>query len=192
MVKLKSFLLALLLLVFLFFLGFFGINFVMKFVVGHGNEVEVPNLQGVDYDVARKRCSELNLYLQKTDFMHDEDIEKGKIISQNPHPGIKTKEFRNIEVVVSEGPEMVRIPFLENLSVSAAKLKLENVGLRLGEKKYRYSNEVKADKIIYSQPFADELIPRDSTVDVVVSLGKLPQASDKIDEYKSLLDELNN
>ncbi|HCX73013.1 MAG TPA: hypothetical protein DHM37_04775 [Candidatus Cloacimonas sp.] len=94
-------------------------------------------------------------------------------------------------MVVSEGPEMVRIPFLENLTLSAAKLKLENVGLKLGEKKYRYSDEVEADKIIYSQPFADELIPRNSSVDVVVSLGKLPQVSDKREEYKSLLDQLN-
>jgi serine/threonine-protein kinase len=191
MAKFKSFSLAVILLIVLFFIGFFGINIIMKFIVGHGNEVEVPNLKGVDFDVARKKLKEMNLYLQKTDFVHDEDIEKGKIISQEPHAGIITKEFRKVEVVVSEGPEMVRIPFLENLSVSAAKLKLENVGLKMGEQKYRYSDEVEADKIIYSQPFADELIPRNSTVQVIVSLGKLPQVSDKRDEYKSLLDQLN-
>jgi len=191
MAKFKAFFLAVVLLIALFLIGFFGINIIMKFIIGHGNEVEVPNLKGMHFEVARKTCKDLNLYLEKTDFVHDDQIEKGKIISQEPHPGIMTKEFRKIEVVVSEGPEMVRIPFLENLTLSAAKLKLENVGLKLGEKKYRYSDEVEADKIIYSQPFADELIPRNSSVDVVVSLGKLPQVSDKREEYKSLLDQLN-
>lgn len=186
--KFKALLVSLGILMLIFVSGFVGINIIMKIAVGHGNEIEVPDLTGVDFNVALKQCADLNLYLEQKEFIHNDEVERGKIISQDPHPNIKTKKFRTIKVVVSEGPEMVRIPFLENLSITEAKLRLENVGLYLGEKKYRYSDEVEKDKIIYSQPPADDLIARKSDVQVVVSLGRLTNSSERTDHWKDLLD----
>ncbi|MBT4333356.1 MAG: PASTA domain-containing protein, partial [Candidatus Cloacimonetes bacterium] len=114
-------------------------------------------------------------------------IEKGKIISQKPNPGIMTKKYRTISVVLSNGPEMVRIPYLDNLSIVQAKLKLENAGLFIGEKVFRYSDEVAKGKVIYSQPLADELIPKKSEVEVIVSLGKYTTSSGDDNKWKDLL-----
>ena len=161
----------------------------MKLVVGHGNEVLVPNLVNTDYNVAIKICVDHKLYLQQIEVVNNDEFEKGRIISQNPHPNIKTKKYRTVEVVVSNGPEMVRIPFLYNLKVVEAKLKLENAGLNLGKKIYRYSDDVDEGKVVYSQPVADELIAKRSGVDVIVSLGKYSSNSSSNSKWKDLLND---
>lgn len=185
--RIKAILITLLIIIGLFIVGFLGTNIVMKLVVGHGNNVEVPDLVGMNFNVAVKKCDRLKLYLEKSELVHSDEFEKGQIISQQPHPEIMTKKYRTINVVVSEGPEMVRIPYLFNLSVTEAKLKLESAGLRLGDKKYRYSDLVEKDKVIYSEPMADDLIARKSEVSIAISLGKLENSSSS-DKWRDLLD----
>jgi len=187
--KIKPYLIVVSILMAAFILGFLGINLIMKLVVGHRNEVKVPNIVGLNYEVARKNSKDLKLYVQENESIHNDDFEKGKIISQEPYHDIMTKKFRTIKVIVSKGPEMVRIPYLDNLSEMEARLKLENAGLFLGKKIFRYSDYVKKDKVIFSQPMADEQIARKSKIDVIISLGKLPEASPKHDKYKKLLDD---
>ena len=189
MQKYKAILMAVGIMFVVFIVAFFGTDIVMKIIVGHRNEVIVPDLRDMDFVVARKKCKEHKLYLEQKELVHNDEIEKGKIISQNPNPDIMTKKHRTISVVVSNGPEMVRIPYLDNLRVVEAKLKLENAGLTIGEKIYRYSEEVVKGKVLYSQPMADELIPKRSAVNVVVSLGKYSTSSSSNDKWKNLLDD---
>ena len=183
-----SILISIGLLIVIFLIGFFLFNIVMKIAVGHGDEVNVPDLSNINFNVAVKICESNKLYLEQVEVVNNDDVEKGKIISQNPHPGIKTKKFRTVEVVVSNGPEMVRIPFLYNLSAREAKLKLENAGLQIGEKIYRYSDDVDKNKVVYSQPVADELIAKRSPVDVIISLGSYTPSSSE-NKWKNLLDD---
>ncbi len=189
MVKVKALLITLGILIGVFVFGFFGTNIVMKLAVGHGNVVKVPQLSGMDINVAINKCKELKLYVEQIDNVYSDDFEKGQIISQDPHAEINTKKFRTIKVVVSEGPEMVRIPFLYNLSITDSRLKLENVGLKVGKKQYRYSDIVDVDKVIYSEPNADALIAKKSEVDIVVSLGKLASSNEENNKWLNLLDD---
>ena len=66
-------------------------------------------------------------------------------------------------------------------------MKLENAGLFLGEKVFRYSDEVKKGNVIYSQPMADELIPKKSSVKIIISLGKYTTSSGDDNKWKNLL-----
>ena len=188
----KGFLVSVLILILSFVIGFFGINILMKFMVGHRNEVKVPDIVGLKKDSAVKRCKSVDLYMQETDYIHSNDIEKDKIISQEPHAGIMTKKYNTINVVVSKGPEQVHIPYLDNLSLEEAKLKLENAGLKLGKKIFRYSSSVKKGKIMYSDPMAEETIAKGSSVNVIISLGNLPDSRKNLNKYKNLLDDLSD
>jgi beta-lactam-binding protein with PASTA domain len=42
-----------------------------------------------------------------------------------------------------------------------------------------------------SNPLADERVPRGSSVDIIISLGKIEGSDSKYEKYKDLLDELN-
>ena len=159
----------------------------MRIVVAHKNEVVAPNLLNKTFDTAVKICKQDGLYAKVDKYVNSKDIPKDKIISQEPHAGIKIKKYRTIKLVVSKGPELVRIPYLDNLTVNQAKIKLENAGLFLGKKKYQYSKELPKNKIIYSQPYADDLIPRGGKVDVVISLGKLKTGKSNSNRYRKYL-----
>jgi eukaryotic-like serine/threonine-protein kinase len=187
--KLKPYLMSAGILLAVFIFAFFFMDVLLNIITGHKNEVDVPDLSGMNYELAVKKCKNLNLYLEDIERIHNVDIEKGRIISQNPHTGIKTKKFRTVKVVVSEGPEMVRVPFLDNLTASQAKLRLENVGLFLGDKKYRYSEDIVKNNVLYSLPAADELVPKKSKTDIYISLGNYSAGSSKDSKWKNLLDK---
>lgn len=183
----KAFFIAVFILILSYVVGFFGINILMKIVVGHKNEVITPDLVNMSFDSAVQKCKKMKLYAQVGSYVNSKDIPKDKVISQDPHSGIKIKQFRTVKLVVSKGPELVRIPYLDNLTVSNAKLKLENAGLFLGKKKYQYSSVLPKGKIISSEPYADDLIPRGGKVDIIISLGKLKAGKSRQSKYQNLL-----
>ena len=169
--------------------GFWGANFSLRLVTKQGLEVDVPDIKMKNFDVARKELKGLGLYVQEKKRVHDNDIPKGKIISQSPDVGMKTKKNRSIEVIVSNGPEMVYVPHLDNISLSQAKLRLKNADLYPGKVNYRYSDEVKKNKVIYSSPQAVTPVPRKSKIDLVISSGKLPQTDGKKSQHWEILNE---
>jgi eukaryotic-like serine/threonine-protein kinase len=190
MKKVFGFIKAVFLLILLFLAGFIAFNLVMKIMVDHRQEEKTPDIVGMSFETARQVCRNNNLYLEEIKRINNDDLPQDRIISQEPHPGIMTKRFRTVKVVVSEGPEMVSIPYLANLSVMQAKLKLENAGLIIGERHYRYSDEVEKNLVTLSSPLADERIPKGNPVHVIVSLGKIQGGDNRYEKYKDLLDEL--
>lgn len=184
-----GFIKAVLLLAIFFVIGFVAFNVTMLLWVGHSNEEKTPEVIGMSFETARQVCKKNNLYLEQIDSVINDEFPKGRIVSQEPNPGIMTKRFRTVKVVVSQGPEMTEVPYLDNLSISQAKLKLENAGLILGEINPRYSDEVKKDKVIISNPLAGSKIPRNGTVDIEISLGKMQDVEAKKRKYEELLKE---
>ena len=189
--KLKAFLIAGLILFGLFIFGFLATNAVMAVVVGSGNEVEVPDIVGLTFDAARKKCMDVNLYVQQVEERHDDKIAVNRVISQSPEPLKRTKINKTVEVVVSKGRELVRVPYLDNITEREARIRLDNIGLLLGNVAYRYSTQVDKDLVISSEPIADSFVPKGSRVNVIVSLGHLPDATQRRDRYRDLLDGVN-
>lgn len=187
--KILAFVLACLILLFAFILGFVMINFIMNKVVGKKNIIETPKLVEVHKDVARKRCKEMGLYTQIVKEEYNDEIEKNYIISQDPIPEKRIKKNRTIEVVVSKGPKLVRVPFLETLTKRQASLRLKNIGLKEGKINYRYSDNVKKGQVIYTEPPAEEQVPLRSEIELFISLGKIPDNSGQIDIYKQMYNE---
>ena len=173
----------------LFIIGFVVTNVVMKIAVGHSKEVIVPDITEMHFDVARKKLQKIGLYVREVESQHHEVVEKMHIITQKPHANINTKTNRAVEVVVSKGPEMVRVPYLDNISREEARVRLNNAGLKLGKASNRFEDDVKKGLIIYSNPLADTPVPLGSAVEIVVSLGKLPSSSGRRDLHRMLLDQ---
>jgi len=186
--KIGAFSLAILALLALFVIVFFSTDIIMKLVVGHSNEVVVPDLSGKNINVAIKECKAANLYVEVEQRVNDAAWEKDSVISQNPHSGIKTKKFRTVKVVVSDGPEMIRMPNLANFTLAEVKLKLSNLDLILGNVAYRYSNEVPKGNVIKSYPLAEDMIARKSSVDIYESLGMIKNSSSE-SKWNDLLDD---
>ena len=180
---------ALLLLGVVFALGFFGVNIYMEHFTGHENEVQVPDIEGKLFDVARKECRGMNLYVQEVESQHSDTIEKGVIISQKPRAGFTAKSGRAIEVVVSAGPETVDVPSLFNLSVTEATDVLVAAGLKPGQEVHQFNDKVASGRIFFSEPATGTEVGKGSLVKLYVSSGDWPSGTRPRHDHERLLDD---
>ncbi len=176
----------------IFLLGFVISRTVLYFYTHHRNEVEVPDLSNKDYRKAKHDLYKMGLYIDKVGERNSLEVLNGSIISQEPRANTIVKKGYTIDVIVSKGPELIKIPTLDNLTLDEARIRLINSGLEVGNVNYSYSNEIQKGKVIYSQPVYGIDIPRNSKVDLVISLGRIPSTiNSKKDLYDSLLEDLN-
>jgi len=176
----------------IFLLGFVISRTVLYFYTHHRNEVEVPDLANKDYKKAKHDLYKAGLYIDNVGERNSLEVLDGSIISQEPQANTVVKKGYTIDVIVSKGPELIKIPTLDNLTLDEARIRLINSGLEVGNVNYSYSNEIQKGKVIYSQPVYGMDIPRNSKIDMVMSLGKIPSTiNSKKDEYNSLLEDLN-
>jgi len=133
--------------------------------------VEMPDLEGVAYTEAVETLHTLNLNINVKDYVFDSNIEKNKIVKQSQASGSELKEGFTVDVVVSNGPELVKVPNLLQKDVSEAKLILENKALNIGDIKYEYS-DLPSGLVVKQSPTAGASSVKDMNVDLVVSQGK--------------------
>jgi serine/threonine-protein kinase len=187
----KTLVYAIISLIIIFAVGYLGARTFMHFYTQHRDEVVVPDLIGKDYKNAQHELYNAGLYIDKIGERNSDEFLEGSIITQDPPPNSVVKRGYTIDVIVSKGHELVKVPILDNLSLDEAKIRLRNIGLKIGKVNYSYSNEIPRDKVIYSQPVAGMDIPKNSSVTLVVSLGEIPKVSDKKGIYDTFLEGID-
>ena len=106
-------------------------------------------------------------------------LPKNCVISQYPLPGTKVKAGRRIELKISSGKSVVRVPDLQNINIIEAKHKLDSLSklrlasLQLGALSYTYSGMEK-DCIIAQSPLPKTKVAEDSKVNLLISQGNKP------------------
>ncbi len=133
--------------------------------------VVMPDLEGVVYTEAVDTLHNLNLNIKVKDYVFDGDIEKNRIVTQSQEAGLELKEGFTVDVVVSNGPELVKVPNLLQKDVAEAKLVLENKSLKIGEITYEYS-DLPSGLVVKQDPLAGGSSKKDASVSLVVSQGK--------------------
>ncbi|MBO8158512.1 Stk1 family PASTA domain-containing Ser/Thr kinase [Thermosyntropha sp.] len=140
-----------------------------------GQEVEVPNIVGMDSKDAKEKLDELGLKMVVLSEDVNSDLEPGKVVSQNPPSGMKVKKGREIEVVLSKGTAVAKVPILVGVSLADAKIKLANANLKLGKVEEEYDTKYSEGIIISQSPKSGTRIEEGSKVDVLVSKGQPPE-----------------
>lgn len=67
------------------------------------NEIEMPNLQGLDFDRAKDQLTKYKLALGNPSYEASSSYAKNKVISQSVDPGKMVKEGTAIDLVISSG-----------------------------------------------------------------------------------------
>lgn len=91
----------------------------------------VPTLTGKSIADAQKLAATLKFNVHEGERVFDANTKNGSVISQTPAIGVRLKEKRIIEVVVSKGIQPVPIPDLSGLSYDAASGALRALNLRI-------------------------------------------------------------
>jgi beta-lactam-binding protein with PASTA domain len=102
---------------------------------------------------------------------YSERVERGRVIDTNPDPGDRIRKTGTVTVVVSRGPEIIRVPDLAGTPLAEAKRKLKAAGLEAGDVKQEFSDETKRGSVIGTKPDAGTKQRPGSRVALAVSKG---------------------
>lgn len=154
----------------LFFVAFGATMGIVELV--NPNDVQIPDLVNKTQDEAEQIVKDLKLKLVVKSEEYNENVEEGKIISQDPtyQENYTIKEHSEISVVVSKGTETVEVPDVVGKTREEAEKLLKDAGL-VAEITEENDEKVEAG-IVLSQDIEDgETVNKGSTVKLVVSKG---------------------
>lgn len=132
-------------------------------------EFTMPNIVGYDYNEVKTMYPELDISVSASQY--SETYEKDTIMEQSVEVGTLCKNGVGVDVIISKGVKMVKVPDVVNFEYSVAEQTLKNEGL-LVEKKFQYDDDVAQGVVIKSEPTAKEEIAPGSKVVLYISQGK--------------------
>ena len=151
--------------------------FAKFFLGGPGNkegQISAPDLYNLTLDEAQRSLDKLNLNIRvNIEDEYSNEVEKGKIISQQPMSGATLQEGDTVTLVLSKGPMKGYIPNVVGLTLGEAENILKENKLSLGNIKYEYSDTYNSGIVIAQDPKSGSESNQEwGTVNVVVSKGK--------------------
>ena len=151
--------------------------FAKFFLGGPGNkegQISAPDLYNLTLDEAQRSLDKLNLNIRvNIEDEYSNEVEKGKIISQQPMSGATLQECDTVTLVLSKGPMKGYIPNVVGLTLGEAENILKENKLSLGNIKYEYSDTYNNGIVIAQDPKSGSESNQEwGTVNVVVSKGK--------------------
>jgi len=152
---------------------FFGSALLTTRLILKGEIVTVPDLRGKTVEEGRMELNRRLLSFSLAEVQFHDEIEKGRIISQDPSAGSKIKANRVVKVTVSAGSELVDVPDLTNKSLENAVQILAAVGLTRGLVSQIHTSQYPAGRIISQQPKPGEgKVKRLTRVNLLISQGE--------------------
>ena len=135
-------------------------------------DVQIPNVVGISQDEAKKKVEELKLKYNVRREEYNADVEAGFIISQDPEyiNNYSVKEGSTVNVVVSKGKQLVKMPKVMGMEYSEAEKTLRDLGLKI-EKVEEISQKVQEGYVISQENAENTDVEAGATVKIHVSKG---------------------
>ena len=97
-------------------------------------QVKMTSVLGLAADIAEQKLKDNGgLYMKIKDYVFDDTVEEGNVVSQDPSEDTVVDKYSAVYVVISKGPEKATIDLsqlgLEKMEAAAAKKSLEDKGL---------------------------------------------------------------
>ncbi len=138
---------------------------------GGGNGEPVPNVIGLTLDEATAELQTQGFDVGSITEGYDEEAEPGTIIKQDPAAEAKRELGTKVNLTVSQGAEMVKVPDLSNMTAEQAKSALDKAGLVASAGDPEYNKDVEKGHVFKQDPAKDTEVKKGSVVTYVLSLG---------------------
>ncbi|MFJ3595086.1 Stk1 family PASTA domain-containing Ser/Thr kinase [Streptomyces sp. NPDC090126] len=139
--------------------------------INSGQFTQVPSLLGQTQQAAEQRLADAGLGLKGVDRVFSDTVERGEVVSSAPASGDRIRGNGSVRLVVSRGPEIVRVPDVAGASLADARRTLKKVGLVPGMVTREFSEDVARGEVIGTDPRAGTDRRPDTAVALVVSKG---------------------
>ncbi|MGB8361867.1 MAG: Stk1 family PASTA domain-containing Ser/Thr kinase [Acidimicrobiia bacterium] len=142
--------------------------------VSVGSErIAVPAVVGKTLAEARKAIEDAGLVVGEVDRQASADFEVDTVMSSSPAAGVEISPAIPVDLVVSDGPEVIEIPDVTGLTERDAIATLTDLGLRFTVSE-EYDNQTPDGEVIRTDPSAGAEALSGDTILIVVSLGPAP------------------
>ncbi|MFE4534066.1 Stk1 family PASTA domain-containing Ser/Thr kinase [Streptomyces scopuliridis] len=138
--------------------------------INSGQFTRVPSLLGQSEQEARKRLSDAGLEVKVTRDFSD-SFDRGTVMGSDPEPRARIRGNGSVTVVISRGPEIVKVPDLESMPLGEARRALQKAGLAAGVVTREFNDSIPQGTVIGSTPASGSEVRPDSGVALVVSKG---------------------
>lgn len=153
--------------------------------------IRVPDVTDMSEGNAKSKLRQYGLRVGEISRRRSDSVNNGHIIKTDPNAGDEVQKGRVVDLVVSKGAGMVKVPDVTNNNYDEAASELEKMGFDV-IRENQYSTNVQPDTVI-SQSIAAgvEVKPDQTTITLVVSQGKPPRPKKKKAELIKLKDLRN-
>ncbi len=145
-------------------------------VSGGAELLTVPDVTGYEDAQAVTLIKEAGFEVSHA-YDYSEEVEKDKVISQDPVGNSQAAAGSTVTIVVSNGSEKqeVKIPNLSNLTEAEAIAAIEGLKLTVGTISEEYSDTVEVGRVISQNPVQNTDAVEGDVVDFVISKGPEPK-----------------
>lgn len=141
-----------------------------------GKEIKAPDFKNMTLKEAKIAAKEYKIRIKKGDEVVSEEVEKGRIVSQDPDAGTTIKTGSTVTVNISKGLGDGSVPDLRGKKQSELADYLEAAGFKLGTVSEEASEEEKGT-VLSQDPNAGEEVEKGTAINVVVSDGSKAKAT---------------
>jgi len=162
-------------------------------VISDGSDqIKVPNITGLSIKDAGTRLANKGLNLGEPQEAYDEKYDAGIIISQKPVADASVNSGTSVSVVVSKGkqPNRISMPDLLGLTLDAARKKITDNKLVLGDIKRQESSSYFSDQVVLQDTAAGVLVDEGTKINLTLSSGPGPTSKTKVLEFDLPSDQL--
>ena len=164
-----------------FLVALIAIGLILIFIVIpriiRGDEIEVPNVRGMSLPESMSKLEESELVARRNpQGKASSKVKEGHVIEQEPPPGVKVKQNREVYLTLSTGSKNIVVPDLRGMLLRYAKPDLISQGFSVGRIAKVHSDDIPAvDTIILQNPLPSSVAPRGTPISLLLSGGVRPK-----------------
>ncbi|MFF5478859.1 Stk1 family PASTA domain-containing Ser/Thr kinase [Streptomyces sp. NPDC012935] len=139
--------------------------------INSGQFTKVPPLLSKTEAQARDRLGDSGLEVGKVERAFSDTVKRGTVISTDPDTGARIRHNDSVNLVMSMGPETVKVPDLQGYKLDKARTVLKDGGLEPGRVIREFNDDVPRGFVISSEPGNGTKVRSGSAVALTVSKG---------------------
>lgn len=135
----------------------------------------VPQLRGLPRAEAANRLADQGLRLRRTEdpedsTRYDDEVPAGRVVQQDPDPRTPVKRGSTVAVVISRGPQRVKVPEIAGKGLPASQAALSGAGLALGRTLGAFAADKTEGSVLGSDPGPGEEVAPATPVHVLLAM----------------------
>lgn len=132
--------------------------------------ITVPYVINKQETYAKNDIQNSELVIGNVNYVNNDSIPKGVVISQNPPPGRNVPYNTSVDLTISLGPENILLmPDLVGKTYSEAQSNLNVLGLTIGEVSYLKNETFLPNTVIKQIPHSGDTVKKNTPVNLILS-----------------------